>query len=173
MTAGSGEWPVSFSVFGAPSHSATGMRSQVRALGGAAGIGRQLGCGEPETPSGRSQPFLIALVILWFRAQQSKLLAQIRKPSSARLDTKTHPVTASGDIAAQGAPLSMPNQNSSTSAPKLPFCPSCAQTMRLARITSRFDDLPDLYTFECRTCGVAHIEAAHIDTSQGPLPRWA
>jgi hypothetical protein len=32
--------------------------------------------------------------------------------------------------------------------------------MRLARITSRFDDLPELYTFECQACGVSHIEAA-------------
>jgi hypothetical protein len=31
--------------------------------------------------------------------------------------------------------------------------------MPLARVTSRFGDLPDLYTFECRACGVAHIEA--------------
>jgi hypothetical protein len=43
--------------------------------------------------------------------------------------------------------------------PKPPHCPSCAQIMQLARVTSRFDDLPDLYTFECRACGVAHIEA--------------
>jgi hypothetical protein len=32
--------------------------------------------------------------------------------------------------------------------------------MRLAGITSRFDDLPDVYTFECRSCGVSHIEPA-------------
>jgi hypothetical protein len=25
-------------------------------------------------------------------------------------------------------------------------------------MTSRFGDLPDLYTFECRACGVSHIE---------------
>ena len=43
--------------------------------------------------------------------------------------------------------------------PKPPLCPSCAQIMKLARVTSRFDDLPDLYTFECRACGVSHIEA--------------
>jgi hypothetical protein len=48
------------------------------------------------------------------------------------------------------------------SAPKSPLCPSCAQNMRLAGITSRFDDLPDLYTFECRACGVSHIEAAPL-----------
>ena len=34
--------------------------------------------------------------------------------------------------------------------------------MRLARITSRFEDLRDLYTFECRSCGVSHIEAAPL-----------
>jgi hypothetical protein len=44
--------------------------------------------------------------------------------------------------------------------PVPPHCPSCAQIMRLARTTSRFDDLPELYTFECRACGVSHIEAA-------------
>jgi hypothetical protein len=27
-------------------------------------------------------------------------------------------------------------------------------------MTSRFGDLPDLYTFECRACGVSHIEPA-------------
>ena len=46
--------------------------------------------------------------------------------------------------------------------PKPPHCPSCAQIMQLARVTSRFDDLPDLYTFECRPCGVAHIEGGCI-----------
>jgi hypothetical protein len=43
--------------------------------------------------------------------------------------------------------------------PTPPHCPSCAQIMPLARVTQRFGDLPDLYTFECRACGVAHIEA--------------
>jgi hypothetical protein len=27
-------------------------------------------------------------------------------------------------------------------------------------MTSRFGDLPDLYTFECQACGVSHIEPA-------------
>jgi uncharacterized protein CbrC (UPF0167 family) len=31
--------------------------------------------------------------------------------------------------------------------------------------TSRFGGLPDLYTFECRACGVSHIEAAYIETA--------
>ena len=46
-------------------------------------------------------------------------------------------------------------------APASSHCPGCGQTMRLARIASRFGDLPDLYVFECRACGVSHIEAAH------------
>ena len=54
----------------------------------------------------------------------------------------------------------MPHQLSDKYAPVSPHCPSCAQIMRLARMTSRFGDLPDLYTFECRACGVSHIEPA-------------
>jgi hypothetical protein len=57
------------------------------------------------------------------------------------------------------------------SAPKSPLCPSCAQSIRLAGITSRSDDLPDLYTFECRGCDVSHIEAAplvvKLDATEG------
>ena len=56
--------------------------------------------------------------------------------------------------------MSMSSERSTQCAPKSPLCPGCAQIMRLAGITPRFDDLPDLYTFECRTCGVSHIEPA-------------
>jgi len=52
-----------------------------------------------------------------------------------------------------------------TGTPKPPLCPSCAQTMRLARITSRFGDLPDLYTFECQACDVWYVEADEAATS--------
>jgi hypothetical protein len=48
-------------------------------------------------------------------------------------------------------------------------CPSCAQVMRLARMTSRFGDLPDLYTFECRACGVSHIEPGFSASIAGAL----
>ena len=41
--------------------------------------------------------------------------------------------------------------------PSLPRCPSCAQSMRLVRTTQRFDDLPTLHMFECRTCEVAFV----------------
>ena len=54
----------------------------------------------------------------------------------------------------------MPCELSEKCAPASPHCPDCAQVMRLARITSRFGDLPDLYTFECRACGLSHIEPA-------------
>jgi hypothetical protein len=54
----------------------------------------------------------------------------------------------------------MRNEQSGKYTPRPPLCPSCAQIMRLARTTSRFGNLPDLYTFECRACGVWHIDAA-------------
>jgi hypothetical protein len=56
----------------------------------------------------------------------------------------------------------MRNESSGKYTPGPPHCPSCAQIMWLARIASRFGDLPDLYTFECRACGVTHIEAATV-----------
>ena len=56
----------------------------------------------------------------------------------------------------------MPHERSNQCAPKSPLCPSCAQVMRRAKITSRFEDLPDLHTFECRACGVSHIEPAPL-----------
>jgi len=52
-----------------------------------------------------------------------------------------------------------------TGTPKPPPCPSCAQTMRLARTTSRFGDLPDVYTFECQACDMWHVEVDEADTS--------
>jgi hypothetical protein len=65
-------------------------------------------------------------------------------------------------------------ERSNKYAPRTPICPSCAQVMQIARITSRFDDLPDLYTFECRTCGVWHIEAANSEALvSGALSRPA
>ena len=59
----------------------------------------------------------------------------------------------------------MRNERFYKCAPRPPLCPSCAQIMRLARITSRFGDLPELYTFECRACGASHIEAAYFEVS--------
>jgi hypothetical protein len=56
----------------------------------------------------------------------------------------------------------MQYERSNQCAPKPPLCASCAQIMRLARMTSRFGDLPDLYTFECSACGLSHIEPAVV-----------
>jgi hypothetical protein len=54
--------------------------------------------------------------------------------------------------------LFMRNDKTSRSRPAPPHCPSCAQVMRLARKTRRFNGLPDLYIFECRTCQMSHTE---------------
>jgi hypothetical protein len=59
----------------------------------------------------------------------------------------------------------MRDERSNRYEPRPPLCPSCAQIMRLARITLRFGDLPELYTFECRACGLSHIEAAYIEAA--------
>jgi lysyl-tRNA synthetase class I len=48
--------------------------------------------------------------------------------------------------------------------PRLPLCPSCARIMRLAR-ASRFGDLYIQYVFECRACGVSHIDAVEIEAA--------
>jgi hypothetical protein len=63
--------------------------------------------------------------------------------------------------------LFMRYEHSNEHAPRTPLCASCAQAMRLARMTSRFGGLPDFYTFECRACGVSYIEAANIEREIG------
>src|SRR5262249_29103127 len=52
----------------------------------------------------------------------------------------------------------MRNDKTSRSSPAPPHCSSCAQAMRLARKTRRFNGLPDLYIFECRMCQISHTE---------------
>ena len=54
----------------------------------------------------------------------------------------------------------MGDECANKSAPTPPRCPSCAQRMKLVRRTLRFGGLSELYTFECRMCGVSHIEAS-------------
>jgi hypothetical protein len=56
-------------------------------------------------------------------------------------------------------------EQTNKNAPRTPICPSCAEVMQVARKTSRFGDLPELYTFECRACGVLHIEAANSEAA--------
>jgi hypothetical protein len=52
----------------------------------------------------------------------------------------------------------MPTNGSNNAVPVAPRCPRCAQPMRIARRTPRFGGLPDLYTFECRSCEISHTE---------------
>jgi hypothetical protein len=54
--------------------------------------------------------------------------------------------------------FAMPTNGSDSSGPAAPRCPRCAQPMRLVRRTPRFGGLPDLYTFECRSCEISHTE---------------
>jgi hypothetical protein len=55
-------------------------------------------------------------------------------------------------------------------------CPRCAQPMRLVRRTLRFNGLPDLYAFECKKCGVSHIEEGgpprEITPSKAEISSW-
>ena len=54
----------------------------------------------------------------------------------------------------------MGDEHTKNPTPPPPCCPSCAQRMKLVRRTKRFGGLSDLYIFECRTCGISHIEAS-------------
>jgi hypothetical protein len=62
------------------------------------------------------------------------------------------------EVGSKRGVLFMPNEKTNRSRPAPPHCPSCAQTMRLARKTRRFNGLPDLYIFECRMCQMSHTE---------------
>ena len=55
-------------------------------------------------------------------------------------------------------------EHSSKYTPRSPHCPSCAQIMPLRR-ASRFEDVSIDYIFECRACGVSHIDAVEIETT--------
>jgi hypothetical protein len=49
---------------------------------------------------------------------------------------------------------------SAPNSPRPPRCFGCARPMELVRRTPRFGELRDVYSFECRACGVWHIEEA-------------
>jgi hypothetical protein len=53
-------------------------------------------------------------------------------------------------------------------APKTPRCLNCAQPMQLLRRTSRFGELPDLYSFYCCTCDEWHVEEGDVVARQLP-----
>jgi hypothetical protein len=73
-------------------------------------------------------------------------------------------VAAEGPIDARECPFMlgehMLGERSEKTVIKRPRCVTCARPMRLIRKTLRFAGLPDLYTFECETCGETHIEEA-------------
>jgi transposase-like protein len=52
----------------------------------------------------------------------------------------------------------MPKEKTTSSKLAPPHCPGCAQTMRLARKTRRFNGLRDLYVFECQKCDISRTE---------------
>jgi hypothetical protein len=56
----------------------------------------------------------------------------------------------------------MRNEHFGNYTPRPPRCPSCSRIMRFVR-AARFDDLNIQYVFECRACGVSHIDAAEIE----------
>lgn len=61
----------------------------------------------------------------------------------------------------------MHDKFANTSGPRTPRCLICAQPMQLLRRTSRFGELPDLYSFYCYSCDEWHVEEG--DAVAGPL----
>ena len=57
------------------------------------------------------------------------------------------------------------DQSAKNSAHMPPHCPICARPMRLAKKTLRFQGLPELYTFECRTCDVSLTQERSVEPS--------
>ena len=62
----------------------------------------------------------------------------------------------------------MHDKYTNTIAPKPPRCLGCARPMQLLRRTSRFDGLPDLYSFYCCTCDEWRVEEG--DAVAGRFP---
>jgi hypothetical protein len=62
----------------------------------------------------------------------------------------------------------MHDNHANKSAPKPPRCASCGRPMQLLRRTSRFDGLPDLYSFYCLTCDEWHVEEGDAAADQRP-----
>jgi hypothetical protein len=50
--------------------------------------------------------------------------------------------------------------NNSGASADAPLCPSCGRPMRFVRAVPRFAALPELRTFECKSCAVTYTEAA-------------
>jgi hypothetical protein len=56
-------------------------------------------------------------------------------------------------------------------APKFSRCTKCARPMQLIRRTTRFNGLPDLYSFYCVTCDEWHVEEGDAVVNQRPHRR--
>ena len=65
---------------------------------------------------------------------------------------------ASPGVGSNNGVTFMSDESANKPARTPPRCPSCAQPMRLVRKTLRFHGLPELYTFECRTCDVSFTQ---------------
>ena len=64
----------------------------------------------------------------------------------------------------------MDGKYTNKSAPQPPRCHSCARPMQLLRQTSRFGELPDLYSFYCVACDEWHVEEAAPSSSRNCMP---
>jgi hypothetical protein len=94
------------------------------------------------------QPFLGKGIASIYPANALSIGSRARSRSHARSERK----------AKNRVPFMCDECNSSSAATP-PRCAGCAQPMKLVRRTPRFGGLPELYTFECRACGVSHFEA--------------
>jgi hypothetical protein len=61
----------------------------------------------------------------------------------------------------------MDGKYTNKSAPEPPRCHSCARPMQLLRKTSRYGELPDLYSFYCLACDEWHVGGRSSPTGLG------
>ena len=85
------------------------------------------------------RPILLSVNLIDLRLDTTRLRRYAQLPGRSQLWSSVHA-----------------QRKDQRSKPAPPHCPSCAQTMRLARKTRRFNGLPDLYIFECRKCEMSH-----------------
>jgi hypothetical protein len=53
---------------------------------------------------------------------------------------------------------------------EFPLCPNCNKPMMLARTWSRLGGLPEMHTYQCKSCNVVFTEVA---TGNGVMPERA
>jgi hypothetical protein len=91
------------------------------------------------------------------RRSNAFLIIYLPSPASDFAQSPDRPATGS-NVLSGPVFCFMRNDKTIRSRPAPPRCPSCAQVMRRTRRTQRFNGLPDLYVFECRTCELTHAE---------------